>query len=448
MNNRLKDLKGKKETLLTRMKAINALVDKRDNNTFTDEENKEFDGLEAEMKVINRAIKREEMIMEEMRSMAATAKPVGEQPGEANNRRAAKPSKTPEEKVAEKYSITRHIRLHMNGEKLNGLEAEMEQEAIKEQRDAGVSGSPGALKIPSILVGADKRDMVAGTDNVGGYAIETELREMIPYLYPKLKTQDLGARVLTGLVGDVTFPTMATASVASWAAENASAAETNPTLGLKTLTPKRLTAKSHVSGQLLHQTNPSIDAMLAGDLRQAIGTAVDAAVIAGSGTSNQPTGIMNLAGVTTVALGANGLAPTRAAALAMIGGVEDNNADVGKLGWLTTPGVRRTYQDIKTDTGSGIFVWNQDTPNQFMGYRAEVSTQVPSNLTKGSGTDLHGMVFGNWDDFVIGNWAGIELIIDQYSLAGDNLVRLIIHAWYDMFARHDKSFSVMKDIIV
>lgn len=60
-----------------------------------------------------------------------------------------------------------------------------------------------------------------------------------------------------------------------------------------------------------------------------------------------------------------------------------DNADTGNLAFLTTPGIRGVLKKTKIDAGSGQFVWGQDAQT-LNGYRAAVSTQVPSDLTKGS----------------------------------------------------------------
>jgi len=49
------------------------------------------------------------------------------------------------------------------------------------------------------------------------------------------------------------------------------------------------------------------------------------------------------------------------------------------------------------------------------GYSAAVSNQVPSNLTKGVNNDCSAILFGNWNDLLIGEWGVIELITDPYA---------------------------------
>jgi hypothetical protein len=82
------------------------------------------------------------------------------------------------------------------------------------------------------------------------------------------------------------------------------------------------------------------------------------------------------------------------------------------------------------------------------GYRARVSTLVPSNLTKGSGSNLHAVLFGNWSELIVAQWAGIDLVVDPYSSAKNALVTLVINSWWDIAVKHAASFAAIKDVDV
>ena len=63
--------------------------------------------------------------------------------------------------------------------------------------------------------------------------------------------------------------------------------------------------------------------------------AIDTAAINGSGSSNQPLGILNTSGIGSVAGGTNGLAPTLDHLLDLKKEVAVDNADVASCGYLT-----------------------------------------------------------------------------------------------------------------
>ena len=80
------------------------------------------------------------------------------------------------------------------------------------------------------------------------------------------------------------------------------------------------------------------------------------------------------------------------------------------------------------------------------GYKARFSGNVPSNLTKGAGTGLSALIFGAWADLLIGQWGGIDLIVDEVTEAAKGNVRLVAHSEWDIAIRHPESFAAIRDV--
>ena len=213
------------------------------------------------------------------------------------------------------------------------------------------------------------------------------------------------------------------------------------------MTPNRLGAKTHISKQLLAQSSISVEQFVRNDLDTAVRIAVDYAAINGSGSGNVPEGILNVTGIGNVAGGTNGLLPTFDHIIDLETAVSVDNADIGALAYLTTPGIKGALKKAKTDSGSGLFVWGQDAQT-LNGYRAAVSTQVPSDLVKGSSSDAHAIIFGNWNDLILASWGGFDIVVDPYTLATQATVRVIVNSWWDMAVRHPESFAAMKDALI
>ncbi|MDE8343967.1 MAG: phage major capsid protein, partial [Acidocella sp.] len=76
------------------------------------------------------------------------------------------------------------------------------------------------------------------------------------------------------------------------------------------------------------------------------------------------------------------------------------------------------------------------------------SNQVPSNLTKGTGTNLSAVIFGNWSDLIIGEWGVLEILPNPYG-AGFNSGSIDIRALQsvDVNVRHVASFAAVTDAI-
>jgi HK97 family phage major capsid protein len=118
------------------------------------------------------------------------------------------------------------------------------------------------------------------------------------------------------------------------------------------------------------------------------------------------------------------------------------NADMGNLAYLTTPGVRGVAKTTVKETGQAQYLW---ADNMMNGYPCAVSTLVPATL--GGGAE-HGLIFGNWRDLVIGQWGGIDIVVDPYSLATKAQIQIVANIWVDVAVLHAASFSAMEGVTV
>lgn len=398
-----------------------------------------FDNLEKEIEGL-KADEKRELKIEQIRIDAATEEK--RKLDLANAAGGSKTTNTPEKEMRDNFNVIDFVNQVKSG-RLEGRNAELHQEAVKEARENNVTVEH--FGIPSLVLG-EVRDMNAGTDTAGGYAIAEDKRGIITYLTDAMVTRGLGADYMTGLVGDLSFPREDNNIDATWKAENATADELSPTLDEVTLSPKRLTAYVDLSNQLLRQTSPSIQSRVEARLGNALGRGIDKAAIQGTGASNQPTGILNTSGIGDVAMGTNGAALTWAKVVELLREVDVDNALIGQLGYLTNPLVHAAMQTIEKASGTAQFILNEAT-GSVNGYSSAYSNHVPSNLTKGSGTDLSAMLFGNWNDLMIGQWGGLDVMVNPYTKAKEGMTELIAAAYVDVAVARPKSFAAIKDIV-
>ena len=423
------ELRQEKQGLVDQLEALTQ------QDTLTKEEESRADKLIEDITAMNASIERSEKTEALLQDKATQ---VAQQ--RANDQRRSQETETPEDKASKQYSLLRAISLTSRGKQLDGIEAEMHQEAQTEIRDAGLT-MEGNLQVPSMVF---KRDLTAGTTTAGGHTIATDLGDLIPILDPKLQTETLGATVLRGLTGDLKFPRGNADAAATWEGENDSNAETSPTFDQITLSPNRVGAFTDLSKQLLVQSSIDVENYVRNRLNFAVRKAVDSAAINGSGSGNVPEGILNVTGIGDVAGGTNGAVPTWANIVGLETEVAVDDADMGNLAYLTTPGIRGALKTALLDSGSGQFIWGQGS-KELNGYTAAVSTQVPSALTKGTSNDCHAIIFGNWAELLIGQWAGIDLVVDPYTSSKNALVTLVVNSWWDIAVKHAESFAAMLD---
>ena len=240
-----------------------------------------------------------------------------------------------------------------------------------------------------------------------------------------------GARMLGGLSGDVKIPKKTAAASAAWiATEGGDATESEMTVGNVSLSPKTLGAFTDVTRQLLIQSSLDVEGLIRDDLVKAMALAIDKAGLEGTGSSGQPTGILN-AGVNTVTnfAAAN---PTFAEVVTLETAVAEDNALNGNLAYILPASMNGALKTTAKDAGSGQFV---SQGGQINGYNAIVSNQA----TAGN------LYFGNFDDLLIGMFGGLDIVVDPYTASTTGTVRVVALQSVDVGVRHAESFAFGND---
>lgn len=404
-------------------------------------------------------------VVREAEALLASDKPMDQIRGEFMeliSKRNAEPTPTPgsgdptrdfsaeelglNEQERKGYSFTRAINaIITNDWRQAGLERSVSEALCKRL------GRTAAFLAPTRM---EKRSGLAtATAGAGGNLVQTELRDFIDILQPRMKVKALGAQLMSGLQGSVAIPRQTVDSVAYWIGENpgADVATSDLAFDQVTLKPHNLMAQEIFSKQLLAQSSYDVEGLVRRRLAVRSALAWDAAAINGSGASNQPLGILNTVGIGSVAIGANGGAPTYANITNLEELVNNANADIGEMAYLTTPQVRNLAKNT-AQLGNTIAVpiWQMGDSNtgEMNGYRAETSTQVPSNLVKGtSGAVCSAIIFGVWSNIILAEWGALELTADPYTLLGQAMVRVVSHMMVDVGVEQPKAFSAIVDAI-
>jgi HK97 family phage major capsid protein len=227
---------------------------------------------------------------------------------------------------------------------------------------------------------------------------------------------EAGANYMTGLVGNVSIPAYSGSNV-GWAGEIAAASDGAGTFSEVTLEPKRITAYLDVSKQFLLQDSVSAEALLKNDIVKAISNKLEATILGdAAGSTTQPEGIFN---------GASEIADTSYTTMVgLIQTLEEANVN-GEIKYIVSPAIKAKLKTTSKDSGSGLFVMEN----------GEVDG-IPVLSTSA----CKGIVVGNFEDYVIGQWGGIDLTIDPYSQATNGKVRLVVNAYFDAKPRRAEAF--------
>jgi HK97 family phage major capsid protein len=431
---KLKQLQEKRGSLV---KQARELLDaaNAESRALTADEQTKLSGIESEINEIGATIDAE------MRQMEREAQ-TGPQLSQG------------EKKDLQRFSLCRALGAILRGQSFDGIEGEMHAEGLKEARESGVSAE-GNLVLPRVAMFAERRDMTATLQtsvagDQGGNTVPTGHGSIIGLLYARSVLRQLGARFLTGLSGNITFPRLATGSAGYHVAETTAPTESSPTTRAITLKPNRLGTFVEVSKQLILQSNEDVEAMVRSDLGTALALAMENGALNGTGANNQPLGLLHAdSGIdfTSVVGGTHGLAPTWGHIVGLETAVATVNADINNLGYCTNPKVRGKLKTTSKAGTEAMFVWENGT-TPLNGYGAGITTQVPSNLDKGSATGIcSAILFGNWDDLIVAMWGGLDITLNPYIKDTEGLVRITANAFYDTAIRRTASFAAMKDAL-
>lgn len=309
---------------------------------------------------------------------------------------------------------------------VNSLEMEISEQM---KRDAGKQSAPSmmipyeALQTRAVTASGSGSNLI-GTDHLAGNFIDV--------LRNKSQVMKLNPTILHGLVGDVAIPRQSGTTTATWFAADGSdeITDSDPAMDQVTLSPNFVGGATTFSRKMLIQSAPGIEQLIRNDLSGMIAVELDAKALAGDGTGNTPTGVLNMSGINALDFAAAN--PTFAEIVAMETLIADDNADDGTLAYLTTPSLRQALKTTPKQ-GSGVegnFVLEGGMVN---GFRCLSSKNVTASY----------MILADWSQLFIGMWGGVELDADPYGsnfLKGSITVRILTQM--DVAVRHPEAFCI------
>lgn len=339
-----------------------------------------------------------------------------------------------------KFSLLRMLSLGAQALPLDGVEAEVHNLAKAEARTNGVTLE--GFGVPSYsLRGQTATGQTTNAGDQGGVAVPTEINELIKSLWDKNFLNELGATRLNGLMGNQSFPVQTSKPAASSLTEIESLSATEVLFSNITMSPDRRGVYIPISKQALLQMSFDIQSFITEQIRSGMDyklnldaqAALSAAVV--SGNSN------------LLAAGATGLAPTYAHIVSMESQLASLNADQGSLAYLVNSKTRGKLKLVEKFSGTnGNPVW-EGGATPLNGYKAVTSNIIKSNLTKSTGSGLSEAYFGNFADFYVGFWGGMDFVVDPYSLAQTGQVKLIANMFWNTKVARNDSFTGFKDFI-
>lgn len=274
------------------------------------------------------------------------------------------------------------------------------------------------------------RDLTVASGSGGGFLKMTAVQESIDILRPWSVMARAGIQIEFGLVGDQVIPKVGAKTTPNWLpTESTQIAPSTPTLSQIAVSPKNVGDVVQYSRLFSKQVNAP--AFAARELLRTVGTAIDQAIINGSGTSGQPQGIISTAGVQTqsgTTLNAGCATMKRKSAEA--------NANDESISFLSTPAVREVLEGREKAAGGGKFVWDKDLVAD---RTARVTTDMPAAT----------MICADFSLIYLGFWGnGLFLEINPFDQAlfrsGGIQARVLVSC--DVAVLHPPSIIVASSI--
>lgn len=421
----LRDLQERRAVLVTEMRAITA-APAGTAGDLSAEQAAKFDGLKSELEGVERSLERQRVLDEAERRMQ------GQHITGSGDSRL--------DDAMREFSLRRAICMQVPDLAAQvdcGREREISAELARRAGRPfnGIAAPMAIFHQPiekRVVTGAGEGSNLIATDAYGN--------QFIDVLRARMVVRRLGARVLSGLVGNVDVPKLAASATTGWVADNSALTPADPDYSKVQMSPKHAGGITEFSRSTLLQSSPDIEQLLRDDFAKVLANRVDITSINGGG-SNEPSGVLQSGLNTSVTMGA---LPSWSDVLSIIEKVELGNGDGSA--WVTTPSVVRLLRSTPMTGDDSVMI--MDGPNALAGYPLAATNNVPGD-TIGSPTLAHKLIFGNWSDLLIGFWSELDILTNPYESSayakGNVQVRAMMTL--DIAVRHSASFAACTDLL-
>lgn len=442
----LEQARKRRKEIRDRLKEMLETARKEDRD-LTAEESTEFDSLDAEARTCEDVIRRDERTAQLDRDVERRdVTPPAPDPDrrrvdrddedlEERDRGARRRAPAVHTREDRDYSFIALARAIKSGDR---SQCRVERRASDEIRER-VGREPEGFFVPYLqLLGREdrakalqeERDITKATTGASLVGVDLMPNRFVEILRNETVVGMLGATMLENLEGDVDLPRQIAAGVVAWLATETTDVSTDTTFDTDEvqLRPKTAGIRHDITRRMMKQSTPAVDDLVRRDIRATVGIAIDHQALNGDGTGGTPTGIVNMSGAGAVDL-------TGGATWADIVEFETDlgsaNALRGKLAYAVRHATVGTLKTTKKDAGSGLFLIDAD--GMMNGYPVAKSNQLDAAAP---------IIFGNWEELLIGMWGVLDMFPDPYTLGDRGGVVLRGFQDVDVQARHEASFSV------
>jgi HK97 family phage major capsid protein len=286
---------------------------------------------------------------------------------------------------------------------------------------------------------------ITGIGGAGKNLIETLLLsgQFIDALVATLVLREqLGAEVLTGLVGNISIPKGGSIS-GGWVAEGSNVAKKNPTFGQITATPHTYGAYVDITRKLLLQSSVNVQAKVLEWLLYACAAGIETAAFQGAGTSGAPTGLCTALNSAATAWSN---APTFDKIVDLVAAVKTANAYKPSMKFVGNSGV---WAKLAKTRDYEVLTDGAQTPKNVGAIGGSVRL-LDTATNKVIGRDFveanlmpaAKLLFGDFTQLSVCLWSGTDIIVDPYANDTNGGLRLVALQDSDILIKRPESFAL------
>ena len=270
---------------------------------------------------------------------------------------------------------------------------------------------------PSATVGAE----LINTDYLPG--------EYTPALRPQNTLEQTGYKAIPVNGNAISFAVNTSGAVAAMYDLDGELTDSDMKFALKELRPRKEGVCVPIPYSLLLQGRPEVDAIVEGDIVNALIELRDKMILVGTGANNQPSGIVNTDGVNT-------MAPSAIFSWAGVCTAEklirDSNDYSTNLAWIMNGNSKLTFETTLKAANVPGYICEDD---RIKGYKVYVNNALDDNT----------VILGNFGELIVADFDGLFLKVDDISLIKRGAVQVVATKCFDCIVRRPKSFTVTKN---
>ena len=278
----------------------------------------------------------------------------------------------------------------------------------------------------------------------GNNVTNDRVQPIIDELRPELVLANAGVDVIDGSgVDKVILPYQSANPTASWLAENATLADSEPTFTAVEAGKKAVGCLVKVSRQLLSAGN-DIDNYIQQAIVRQVAHAIEEAAFADSDVTNAFGALVETSGATDIVSSAtNGTTITNFDEIADLKAELRGNNVRGNIHYFMAPSIEAGYGKLKDNDNQNLvpapYIFNDFVE------RSHVTSAIPTNITKGTGTNLSNILALDPRDVKMVMTESVQIqLVERYADALQ--VGFLAYAFVDLKVLRSDSIALARGV--